>query len=52
MDHLQNISMISVYAIPAFLVLMSVEFVAYRRERRDAVGEPGGGRRDALAAVA
>ena len=44
MDHLQNISMISVYAIPAFLVLMAVEFVAYHRERRDAVGEPGGGR--------
>ena len=45
MDHLQNISMISVYAIPAFLVLMAVEFVAYYRERRDDLGEA---RRDGL----
>lgn len=48
MDHLQNISMISVYAIPAFLVLIAVEFVAYYRERRDAVDEA---RRDALGEV-
>lgn len=32
MDH---IAMISVYAIPAFLVLMAVEFLSYYREKRE-----------------
>ena len=36
MDNFQHIAMISIYAIPAFLVLMAVEFLAYHRERREA----------------